>query len=237
MSDRVAIVTGAGRGIGRAVAVELARRGYRLALVSRTQRELEETRALCGGAAKTSSSSFSFVCDVADAQRVDALVEDVLANLGRVDVLAHCAGMAVMKSIEQLSIEQWRGMLDTNLSSVYFLCRRLWSVFRRQGGGVVVNVSSYAARDPFAGLGAYGAAKAGVNLLGLALAREGAEIGVRVHTVAPAATETAMLRSLLSADQLPADKTLEPEAVARVIVQCICGDLACSSGEVIYVHK
>jgi len=233
MSDRVAIVTGAGRGIGRAVAVELAQRGYRLALVSRTGRELEETRALCGGAVESSC----FPCDVADPPRVDALIEDVPAKFGRVDVLAHCAGMVVMKSIEQLSIDDWRGMLDTNLSSVYFLCRRLWPVFRKQGGGVVVNVSSYAARDPFAGLGAYGAAKAGVNLLGLALAREGAEIGVRVHTVAPAATETAMLRSILSQQQVPAEKTLLPEAVAKVIVQCACGDLACTSGEVIYVHK
>jgi NAD(P)-dependent dehydrogenase (short-subunit alcohol dehydrogenase family) len=233
MSDRVGVVTGAGRGIGRAVAVELASRGYRLALVSRTQRELEETRALCGGAAEC----FGFVCDVADARRVDTLIEDVSAKFGRVDALAHCAGMAVMKPIEQLSIEQWRGMLDTNLSSIYFLCRRLWPIFRRQGGGVVVNVSSYAARDPLAGLGAYGAAKAGVNLLGLALAREGAEIGVRVHTVAPAATETAMLRSILSEQQVPREKTLPPQTVANVIVQCICGDLACTSGEVIYVHK
>lgn len=233
MSDRVGLVTGAGRGIGRAVAVELARRGYRLALVSRTQRELEETHTLCGQAANI----FSFVCDVADAQRVDALVADVLAKFGRVDVLAHCAGMVVKKSIEQLSIDQWRGMLDTNLSSIYFLCRRLWPVFRRQGGGVVVNVSSYSARDPFAGLGAYGAAKAGVNVLGLALAREGAEIGVRVHTVAPAATETAMLRSIISEQSVPREQAMPPEAVAKVIVQCACGDLACTSGEVIYVHK
>jgi 2,3-dihydro-2,3-dihydroxybenzoate dehydrogenase len=233
MSDRVAIVTGAGRGIGRAVAVELAGRGYRLALVSRTGRELKETGALCGEAANV----FSFVCDIADAQRVEALVEDILKKFGRVDALAHCAGMAVMKSIEELSIEQWRGMLDTNLSSIYFLCRRLWPVFRKQGGGVVVNVSSYSARDPLAGLGAYGAAKAGVNLLGLALAREGADIGVRVHTVAPAATETAMLRSIISEQQVPRENALPPQTVAKVIVQCICGDLACTSGEVIYVHK
>jgi NAD(P)-dependent dehydrogenase (short-subunit alcohol dehydrogenase family) len=145
--------------------------------------------------------------------------------------------MAVMTSIEHLSIDQWRGMLDTNLSSIYFLCRRLWPVFRRQGGGVVVNVSSYSARDPFAGLGAYGAAKAGVNVLGLALAREGAEIGVRVHTVAPAATETAMLRSIISEQSVPREQAMPPEAVAKVIVQCACGDLACTSGEVIYVHK
>jgi NAD(P)-dependent dehydrogenase (short-subunit alcohol dehydrogenase family) len=100
-----------------------------------------------------------------------------------------------------------------------------------------VNVSSEAARDPFAGLGAYGAAKAGVNLLGLALAREGAEIHVRVHTVASGATETAMLRSIITREQVPSEKTLEPAEVARVIVQCVRGELACTSGEVIYVHK
>ncbi len=211
MSDRVALVTGAGRGIGRAVAVELAGRGYRLALVSRTQRELEETRALCAGAVE----SFGFLCDVADVQQVDALVENVLAKFGRVDVLSHCAGMAVMKPVEQLSTEQWRGMLDTNLSSIYFLCRRLWPVFRRQGGGVVVNVSSYSARDPFAGLGAYGAAKAGVNLLGLALAREGAQIGVRVHTVAPAATEMPCCGRSFQNSRCPGSRRFRPKPSPR----------------------
>ncbi len=231
MSEQVAIVTGAGRGIGRAVAIDLATKGFQLALVSRTKAELEATAGLCGGKAKT------FIRDVSDSQQVDELIEDVLGNFRRVDALVHSAGVALMRSIETITLDEWRSTIDTNLSSIYFLCRRLWPVWRRLGGGVVVNVSSYAARDPFAGLGAYGAAKAGVNLLGLALAREGAEIGVRVHTVAPAATETVMLRSLISADQLPTDKTLEPEAVARVIAQCVCGDLACTSGEVIYVHK
>jgi NAD(P)-dependent dehydrogenase (short-subunit alcohol dehydrogenase family) len=101
----------------------------------------------------------------------------------------------------------------------------------------VVNVSSYAARDPFDGLGAYGAAKAGINLLSLALAREGKPIHVRVHTVAPAATETTMLRTLLTPQQYPSEQTLDPAQVARVIVQCVCGDLECTSGEVIYIHK
>jgi 3-oxoacyl-[acyl-carrier protein] reductase len=231
MSERLAMVTGAGRGIGRAAAIELAAKGFQLALVSRTGAELEATAGLCGGKAKI------FICDVSDSQRVDKLIEDVLGAFGRVDALVHCAGVALMRSIEAITLEEWRTTIDTNLASIYFMCRRLWPVWRRLGGGVVVNISSYAARDPFAGLGAYGAAKAGVNLLGLALSREGAEIGVRVHTVAPAATETAMLRSLLSADQLPSDKTLEPAVVARVIAQCVCGDLTCTSGEVIYVHK
>jgi NAD(P)-dependent dehydrogenase (short-subunit alcohol dehydrogenase family) len=231
MSERVAMVTGAGRGIGRATAIELATMGFQLALVSRTGGELEATAELCGGNAK------AFICDVSDPGRVDKLVQDVLDVFGRVDALVHCAGAVVMRPIEALTPEEWRAMIDTNLSAVYFFCRRLWPVWRKIGGGVVVNVSSQAARDPFAGLGAYGAAKAGVNLLGLALAREGKEIGVRVHTVAPGATETAMLRSIISTDQVPKEKTLEPGAVARVIVQSVCGDLACTSGEVIYLHK
>jgi NAD(P)-dependent dehydrogenase (short-subunit alcohol dehydrogenase family) len=231
MSERIAIVTGAGRGIGRAAAGQLAKIGFQIALVSRTKAELEAAARECGGKSKL------FVCDVSDPNRVDHLIDDILKTFGRVDALVHCAGAAMLRSIESLTLEEWRTTIDTNLSAVYFLCRRLWPVWRKIGGGVVVNVSSYSARDPFAGLGAYGAAKAGVNLLGLALSREGSEIGLRVHTVAPAATESAMLRSLFSNQQLPKDKTLEPADVARVIVQCICGDMVCTSGEVIYVHK
>lgn len=228
----VAIVTGAGRGIGRATAIELSRKGYRLALASRTQQELEETAGLCGRDACEVIPG-----DVSDDVHVGKVIAKALARFGRVDALIHCAGVAPMRSVEELALNEWRQIIDTNLSAVYSFSRQLWSIWRRQGGGVMVNVSSNAARDPFAGLGAYGAAKAGVNLLGLALAREGQAINVRVHTVAPAATETAMLRALLTPQQLPPEKTLDPAEVARVIVQCVCGDLACTSGEVIYVHK
>jgi len=230
MAQPVAIVTGAGRGIGRAAAIELAGRGYRMALVSRTAGELSQTASLCGGGEILPG-------DVGDAGRVQQIVEQVLAKLGRVDALVHCAGAVFMRSVDELTLQEWRQTIDTNLGAVFYFCRRLWPVWRRQRGGVVVNVSSYAARDPFEGLGAYGAAKAGVNLLSLALAREGEAIHVRVHTVAPAATETAMLRTLFTPEQYPTQRTLEPVQVARVIAQCVCGELACTSGEVIYVHK
>jgi NAD(P)-dependent dehydrogenase (short-subunit alcohol dehydrogenase family) len=120
---------------------------------------------------------------------------------------------------------------------VFYMARAVWPMFRRQQEGVMVNISSMAARDPFAGLGAYGAAKAGVNVLSLALAREGAAMGVRVHTIAPGATETAMFRSIRTVEQYPAEKTMRPEEVARVICQCIAGDLRYTSGEVIYLNK
>jgi NAD(P)-dependent dehydrogenase (short-subunit alcohol dehydrogenase family) len=139
--------------------------------------------------------------------------------------------------IKDMSIDRWRAVLDTNLSAAFYLARAVWPTFETQKGGVIVNISSMAARDPFPGFAAYGAAKAGLNLFGLALAREGQPINVRVHTVAPGSVETAMFRGIMSAEQWPTDKTLDPAEVARVVAACVHGDLRHTSGEVIYVHK
>jgi NAD(P)-dependent dehydrogenase (short-subunit alcohol dehydrogenase family) len=147
------------------------------------------------------------------------------------------AGLAPVRPILEMTPDEWRAVIDTNLSAAFYLTRAAWPAFEKQRGGVVVNVSSAAARDPFPGFAAYGAAKAGLNLFGLSAAREGARIGVRVHTVAPAATETAMFRGLMTAEQYPPEKTLDPSDVAGVIADCVTGSLRYTSGEVIYVHK
>jgi 3-oxoacyl-[acyl-carrier protein] reductase len=231
MKKSVAIVTGASRGIGLATARELAARGYRLSLVARSEADLKKAVEFCPGALIVQAD----VSREADADRV---VSQTLESMGRVDALVNNAGLAIMKPIDQFTADEWHATIDVNLSAAFFLCRNLWPIWRRQGGGgVVVNVSSMAARDPFAGFAAYAAAKAGLNILGQALASEGAEIGVRVHTVAPGATETAMLRSLFSEEQFESSKTMAPEDVARIIVQCVCGDLKYTSGQVIYVQK
>lgn len=226
----VAIVTGAGRGIGRATAIELAHAGYRVAIVARTDHDLRQTEHLMGGGTVIAA-------DVSDPAAAETIVAGVVQTLGRIDLLVNNAGAAPVLTIEQTSPQQWREVIDTNLSSAFYLCRACWPVFRRQGGGVVVNLSSMAARDPFPGFLAYGSAKAAINLFGLALAREGAAIGVRVHTVAPGAVETAMFRQILTPEQYSPEKTLQPKEVARVILQCARGDLQYTSGEVIYLNK
>ena len=230
MSGPAALITGAGRGIGRATAVELARRGYRVSLVARNREELEETsRAAAGG--------LVLPADVTRPQDVERVVQETVGQFSRLDAVVHCAGLAPVRSIAQMTVEEWHRVIDTNLSAAFYLCRAAWPVFERQGGGVVVNVSSAAARDPFEGFAAYGAAKAALHLFGLSAAREGQKIGVRVHTVAPSATETAMFRQLMSPAQYPPEKTLDPADVARIIVQCVTGELRYTSGEVIWVHK
>jgi 3-oxoacyl-[acyl-carrier protein] reductase len=231
MSRPVAIITGAGRGIGRATAVDLHARGFDLTLVARTESDLRETDALVGG------SALRVTADVAWPESADTIVSRAMQIYGRVDALVHAAGAAPMLSIAQTTPEIWRDVIDTNLSAAMYLARALWPLFMKQKSGVVVNVSSFSARDPFPGLAAYAAAKGGLNLVGLALAREGAAHGIRVHTVAPAAVETQMFRKLVPHEKYPTEKTLAPADVAHVIGQCVAGDLRYASGEVIWLQK
>jgi NAD(P)-dependent dehydrogenase (short-subunit alcohol dehydrogenase family) len=226
----VAIVTGASRGIGRATAIALSEKGWGVALVSRSEQHLRET-------ASHLKQSLIVPLDVADPANAAQIVLRTMDQFGRLEAVVNNAGVAPMLSVEQTTDDIWRQAIDTNLSAAFYLSRAAWPIFKKQGGGVIVNVSSAASRDPFSGFAAYGAAKAGLNVLGLSLAREGAEHNIRVHTVAPGATETEMFRSLPGMSAYPRDKTLSPDDVARVIVQCIAGDLSHTSGEVIHVHK
>jgi 3-oxoacyl-[acyl-carrier protein] reductase len=235
MNQAVAVITGAGRGIGRATAIELGRAGFRLALAARNGGELEATLRATGGGAR--EAGIAVPTDVSRADEVGRLIRTTVERFGRIDAVVHSAGLAPVRSITEMSIEEWHAVIDTNLSAAFYLCKAAWPVFERQRSGVVVNVSSFSSRDPFPGFVAYGAAKAGLNLFGLAAAREGERIGVRVHTVAPAAVETAMFRQILTQEQFPADKTLAPEDVARVVTQCVTGELKYTSGEVIYLRK
>lgn len=230
MSRPVALVTGAGGGIGRATAAELSRHGYAVALAGRTESTLRQT-------AGEVADSLVLVGDVSDPEQARSLVQRVIERFGRLDALVNNAGYAPVRSVEEMTDQEWRRTIDTNLSAAFYLCRSAWPVFRRQNGGVVVNISSLSARDPFSGFAAYGAAKAGLNLLGLALAREGAAINVRVHTLGLGAVETPMFRTILSHEAFPTEKTMQPADVARVIWECIAGTLGYTAGEVIWLYK
>lgn len=230
MAKPVAMITGAGRGIGRATAVELSGRGYDLVLTSRTAADLQATAEGAPGA----------VCipgDVSDPLHAERLVSAALERFGRVDAIVNNAGYAPILSIEQATVDEWRKIVDTNLSAAIYLSKAAWPIFKRQRDGVIVNISSAAARDPFPGLGLYGAAKVGLHILGLSLAREGDPLGIRVHTIAPSATETHMFRAVATPEQVPSNRTLAPPDVARLIAGCVTGELRHTSGEVIYLHK
>src|SRR5438093_4083669 len=145
MEQSVAIITGAGRGIGREAAKQLSRERYSLALVARTESDLLATQRECAG------ESIVLPLDVADPNNAEQIVSRTLHRFGRLDAIVHCAGIAPMLSAEETSDEQWRAIIDTNLSAAFYLARSAWPILRKLGGGVIVNISSLSAVDPFPG--------------------------------------------------------------------------------------
>lgn len=243
---KVVIITGGGSGIGGATAKKLLARSDAVVIAGRNSTKLNAFAATQNG------SGGEIICcptDVSKPDEVEKLIGLALEWKGRIDAVINCAGAAPMQPTCDITVEQWREILDINLSSVFYMTRAIWGVFKKQfdalnqqqrlhgEAGVIINISSEAARDPFAGLAAYGAAKAGVNLLTKATAREGREIAVRVIAIAPAAVETPMFRALPIASKVPARDILDPDSVAEVIVSALDGGLQYASGETIYIHR
>lgn len=228
-SGCVALVTGAGSGIGRATAGMLAGRGFRLALVGRRREPLEQAaRALGGGHA-------ILIADLARQDQACAMIDQCVDRLGQLDVLVNNAGLAPLAPVEEHTPELIRQVFEVNAIATATAMAHAWPIMRRQGGGRIVNVSSLSSVDPFTGLFAYAGAKAAVNLLTKAANNEGREAGVRCFCVAPGAVETPMLRAIYSEEEIPRDRALAPEAVARVIVQCALGERDEDSGSTILV--
>ena len=231
MDRPVAIITGAGRGIGRATAVALARAGHACVLIARTADDLSKTAQLCGEGAVVE------VADVRDGALASAIVDRAAARFGRIDVLVNNAGVAPLVAFKEMTEAIFRQTIDTNLLAAFHYSRAVWPMMERQNGGAIINLSSESARDPFDGFAAYAAAKAGINALTRALASEGNAHNIRVIAIAPAGVETAMLRQIATPQQLPPQDVLAPEDIAAAIVAAANGSLQHASGETIYLHR
>lgn len=235
MTDQpVAIVTGAGSGIGRATALRLSAAGHHTVLVGRTAAKLEQTRALLvPGCAAADVETV----ELSKSEAVRDLVRRVADRHGRIDAIANVAGDAPLLPIERVTADIWRRCIDTNLSAIVDMTAAVWPVFRRQQAGTVVNVSSLASFDPFPGFAIYASAKVAVNMFTRCTASEGAAIGVRAVCIAPGAVETPMLRALFPEAQLPRASALDPDTVAALICDCISGKRSFEAGETIRCEK
>ncbi len=230
--ESVVVVTGGGRGIGRAICQRFATDGAQVVAASRTPRELAETRDLIEAAGGRCHIQLTDVCQPDD---INVLVEGPAGRLGRIDVLVNCAGTAPLSEIEELDPSLFEAVVAVNVTAVYLGCRAVWPVMRKQGGGVIINISSVAAVDPFPGFAAYGAAKAWVNAWTRGLADEGRPVGIRLFAVAPGAVETRMLRDALPS--FPADQALQPADVADVVYALAQPECRYATGQTIFVNK
>ncbi len=232
LAGRAAIVTGASRGIGRAVTRRLAARGAQVAGFGRDAAQLERTRALV---AADGGTFWPRVVDVTRPEEVDKAVAEVAGQLGRIDVLVNNAAACLRGGLAELPVEDCDTMIASNVSSVVYCCRAVWEPMRSQGEGVIVNVSSLSAVAFTPGFTVYGATKGFVNTFTAALAAEGRKSGIRVYAVAPGYVWTELLARV--APEVPADKALDPDDVA-VAVEALCGPAHLhSSGEVRYLRR
>lgn len=192
MSAPVALITGSSRGIGRAVAERLAQDGYAVALNCR--RETPQALELVDTLRRAGARAALYAADVGDFAEVQTMCDAVQRDLGRVDALVNNAGVAQQKLFTDLTAEEWRRMMATDLDGVFYTCRLLLPDMIRRHAGAIVNISSMWGQVGASCEVHYSAAKAAVIGLTRALAKEVGPSGIRVNCVAPGAVMTDMMR-------------------------------------------
>ncbi|PSR19551.1 short-chain dehydrogenase [filamentous cyanobacterium CCP3] len=215
---RRALVTGASRGIGRAIAHALARSGYDVALISRSLDSLQpvqEELAACGVVAK------AYAVDLAHTEGLQGRIAEVLADFGSLSVVVNNAGMGYTGAIATTPLADWQRVIDLNLTSVFQCIQAVLPTLRAGGGGTIVNISSVAAKSAFPDWGAYSVSKAALVALSRVLAVEERSHGIRVVTVSPGAVNT----PIWDTDTVQADfdrsSMLSPEVVAQTVLHTI----------------
>lgn len=192
MSAPVALITGSSRGIGRAVAERLAQDGYAVALNCRC--ETPQALELVDTLRRAGARAALYAADVSDFAEVQAMCDAVQRDFGRVDALVNNAGVAQQKLFTDLTAEEWRQMMATDLDGVFYTCRLLLPDMIRRHAGAIVNISSMWGQVGASCEVHYSAAKAAVIGLTRALAKEVGPSGIRVNCVAPGAVMTDMMR-------------------------------------------
>ena len=213
LTGRVALVTGAGRGIGRAVALAFAAEGAAVALAARSRSDVASVAAEIRDAG---GRALAIPTDVTNDAAVEMLVEQAVAELGRLDVLVTSAGTAAFGAVAEAKPGDWDLMLAVNLRAVMVTCRAALPAMMRQRSGTILNVASIAAKRALPGAAAYAATKAGVVAFSRVLAEELRAHGVRVGVLVPGAVDTPLWDTIPGG---PArDGMLRPEDVARAAV-------------------
>jgi 3-oxoacyl-[acyl-carrier protein] reductase len=186
--ENVAVITGASSGIGRATALALAEKGLRLSLLARSESDL----ALVEAEAKSRGATDAgwFACDVRDEDSVDRAVAATLERFGRIDVLINSAGLSLNGEVGGYALEDWRTVMDTNLTGTFLTCRAVLPAMKRQGGGQIINISSGAGRNGIRQMAAYCAAKFGVIGFTESLALEVRDRDIRVSVLIPGSVAT-----------------------------------------------
>jgi 3-oxoacyl-[acyl-carrier protein] reductase len=219
LDGRVAVVTGSTKGIGRAIAEALLRDGARVAVSARTEAEVSKARADLERA--HAGRVLGAICDVRREGDVEALFRAVDGQWGGLDILVNNAGVGFFKKLEEMALEEWNRIIETNLTGVFLCSRAAIPLMRRRGGGYIFNISSLAGKTSFPEATAYNASKFGLNGMSEALMQEVRYDGIKVSYIMPGSVSTYFN------DQAPKPGDawkLQPDDVARVVTDLLRHD-------------
>lgn len=224
---KVALITGGGTGIGRAIALAFVREGAKVAVAGRRREKLEETLR---EVEKLGGEGLAIVCDVSKAKDGERAVKETAKAFGQLNVLVNNAGVLHAATIEGTSEDQWDNLMTINLKGPFLMCKAALPEFRKTGGGTIVNVGSVLGLVAMKDRAAYCASKGGVSLLTKAIALDHAHENVRSNCICPSIVETELVQGLFAASEegkalrkarigsIPLGRMGRPEDVAEMAV-------------------
>jgi 3-oxoacyl-[acyl-carrier protein] reductase len=234
---KIAIVTGGGRGIGRAIAVDLAAHGYRTVITYKTNDAAAEETLRLIREAGGSGEAARF--DVGDAAASEGPIEELLGRLGRIDVLVNNAGVTADGLFLMMPRRDWDAVIDTTLHGFFNMTKPVLRMMLRRKSGSIVSLASVSALTGNRGQANYAAAKAGVIAASRVLSAEVARLGIRVNVVAPGPIDTEMIRDVPMPhlkQTIPMGRIGRPEEVAKVVRFLCSDDASYITGQVISVN-
>ena len=221
LSNKVAVITGGTRGIGKGIALGMAEHGADIVIIARTMREdtLEEIRA-------KGVKAWGIVWDLGKTGTLDDLVKKVLETTGRVDILVNNAGLILRHPADQFPDQAWQDVIDLNLTASFTLCQRFGSKMLQQGGGKIINIGSLLSFQGGINVVSYAASKGGILTMTKALSNEWASRGVNVNCIVPGYISTELsagvvndpVRSKQLFERIPAQRFGEPEDLAGAAI-------------------
>ena len=213
LKDKVAIITGSGRGIGKDIGLTLAKEECKVVLVSRTAGELEKTKKEI---IDSGGNAISIVADLSKKEDIEKIVQKTLTEYGRIDILINNAAVLISCPFNEITEELWDTMMNTNLKGTFFLSQKVLEIMKNQKSGYIINVSSTAALYVPPPITVYGISKLGLVGLSQAMYEIGKEYDVKVSTIYPGMTDTKMLRDLNNA--VDPKKWMAPEDITGCIL-------------------